>query len=127
MAPRVLSPQLFYELDSPSDKLKRVSSSSSISSMGGMVIVHHPGTLASGSSLGTLPTLAYGSVYMKLWNGLGNLDSDPHPQVAQMSSVVTGHIRNQVLFFTISIYISPDFFIIGFKGERNKCAERKRH
>lgn len=90
------SPIFFSDLlDSPSDKLKRVPSSSSISSMG-MVIVHHAGTMASGASLGTLPTLAYGSVYMKLWHGLTNLDSDPHPEVAKMSAVVTGYIRHQV-------------------------------
>lgn len=94
MTTRMLSPQFFSDhLDSPSDKLKRVSSSSSISSMG-IVIVHH--AMIPGSSLGTLPTLAYGSVYMKLWHGLSNLDTDPHPQVAQMSCLVTGYIRNQV-------------------------------
>lgn len=48
------------------------------------------------SSLGNLPSLSYGSIYMKLWHGLCNLDSDPHPAVAAMSQKVTNHIRNQV-------------------------------
>ncbi|KAK0077123.1 hypothetical protein PV325_004412 [Microctonus aethiopoides] len=65
------------------DRIKRVSSSSSISSLG------H-------SSLGNLPSLSYGSVYMKLWHGLHALDNDPHPGVAGMSQKVTSHIRNQI-------------------------------
>lgn len=48
------------------------------------------------SSLGNLPSLSYGSVYMKLWHGLCSLDNDPHPVVATMSQKVTNHIRNQV-------------------------------
>lgn len=92
----MLSPQLLSEhLDGASDKLKRVSSSSSICSMS----IHHP--LGPGSSLGTLPILAYGSVYMKLWNGLTNLDTDPHPAVAQLSCVVTNYIRNQIKDFNL--------------------------
>lgn len=46
--------------------------------------------------MGNLPSLSYGSVYMKLWHGLCALDSDPHPGVAGMSQKVTNHIRNQV-------------------------------
>ncbi|XP_034933935.1 regulatory-associated protein of mTOR isoform X2 [Chelonus insularis] len=65
------------------DRIKRVSSSSSISSLG------H-------SSLGNVPGVSYGSVYMKLWHGLASLDNDPHPGVAGMSQKVTNHIRNQV-------------------------------
>lgn len=87
----MLSPQLLPEhLDGTNDKLKRVSSSSSICSMS----THQ--SMGMGSSLGTLPILAYGSVYMKLWHGLTNLDTDPHPAVAHMSCVVTNYIRNQI-------------------------------
>ena len=53
--------------------------------------------IAGHSSLGNLPSLSYGSVYMKLWHGLCNLDNDPHPVVAAMSQKVTNHIRNKVL------------------------------
>ncbi|XP_044015926.1 regulatory-associated protein of mTOR isoform X2 [Aphidius gifuensis] len=74
--------------DAGSDRLKRVSSSSSISSLG------H-------SSLGNLPSLSYGSVYMKLWHGLCVLDNDPHPGVANMSQKITTHIRNQIKDYTI--------------------------
>lgn len=85
-------------LDVTSDKLKRVSSSSSICSMSGY---HNAG--AGNTNLGTLPILAYGSVYMKLWNGLTNLDTDPHPEVVKLSCVVTSYIRNQVSISIIKI------------------------
>lgn len=88
---RMLSPQFLTDhFDVATDKLKRVSSSSSISSMS----TYYSG--ATGNTLGTLPILAYGSVYMKLWNGLTNLDTDPHPEVVKLSCVVTNYIRNQV-------------------------------
>ena len=57
--------------------------------------------IAGHSSLGNLPSLSYGSVYMKLWHGLCNLDNDPHPVVAAMSQKVTNHIRNKVLIFKV--------------------------
>ncbi|PSN48417.1 Regulatory-associated protein of mTOR [Blattella germanica] len=65
------------------DKIKRVSSSSSISSLG------H-------GQLSSLPSLSYGSIYMKLWHGLTTLDLDPHPNVRHMSHTVTNYIRDQV-------------------------------
>uniref|UniRef100_A0AB74UMX4 Regulatory associated protein of mTOR n=1 Tax=Euwallacea interjectus TaxID=321055 RepID=A0AB74UMX4_9CUCU len=46
-----------------------------------------------GGSLGTLPGLGYGSVYMKVWVALCQLETDPYPEVAQMCQTVTGHIR----------------------------------
>ncbi|XP_063991237.1 regulatory-associated protein of mTOR isoform X1 [Diachasmimorpha longicaudata] len=79
------------------DRIKRVSSSSSISSLGNnWEFVRKPCEFLGHSSLGNLPSLSYGSVYMKLWHGLGNLDNDPHPGVAGMSQKVTGYIRNQI-------------------------------
>lgn len=59
------------------DRMKRVSSSSSISSlaMGGV---------------------QFGSVYQKLWDGLTALDSDPYPGVSSLSRIVTDYIRDQV-------------------------------
>lgn len=53
--------------------------------------------IAGHSSLGNLPSLSYGSVYMKLWHGLCNLDNDPHPVVGSMSHKVTNHVRNKVI------------------------------
>ncbi|XP_050315215.1 regulatory-associated protein of mTOR [Anthonomus grandis grandis] len=44
-------------------------------------------------SLGTLPGLGYGSVYMKIWMALCQLENDPYPEVSQMCLTVTGHIR----------------------------------
>lgn len=52
--------------------------------------------IAGYNSLGNLPSLSYGSVYMKLWHGLCNLDNDPHPAVGAMSQKITNHIRNKV-------------------------------
>ncbi|CAH1390367.1 unnamed protein product [Nezara viridula] len=59
------------------DRMKRVSSSSSISSlaMGGV---------------------QFGSVYQKLWEGMIALDSDPYPGVSSLSRIVTDYIRDQV-------------------------------
>lgn len=48
------------------------------------------------SLLGNLPTLSFGSVYMKMWQGLAMLDADPFPGVSHMSRTVTDHIRDQV-------------------------------
>lgn len=88
------------EYPDTTDRLKRVASSSSISSLGHPMLVHH-------GSLGALPYVTYGSVYIKIWNGLCSLENDPHPQVAQMCSVITNYIRNQikasVTFFKILI------------------------
>ncbi|GLG94261.1 Regulatory-associated protein of mTOR [Gryllus bimaculatus] len=70
-------------LHSNVDRIKRVSSSSSICSLG------H-------STLSSLPALAYGSIYMKLWHGLTAMDTDPHPGVSHMSHTVTNYIRDQV-------------------------------
>lgn len=73
------------------DRLKRVASSSSISTLGQpMTSQGHTG------SLGTLPGLSYGSVYMKLWAALCVLDTDPHFDVAETCNQVTGYIRNRI-------------------------------
>ncbi|XP_018566383.1 regulatory-associated protein of mTOR isoform X2 [Anoplophora glabripennis] len=55
--------------------------------------LNHMGNSTMSQSLGTLPGLGYGSVYMKLWNSLCSLETDPHPEVAQMCCTVTGYIR----------------------------------
>ncbi|XP_078048119.1 regulatory associated protein of MTOR complex 1 isoform X1 [Augochlora pura] len=98
---KMLSPNNMYNVDSTDgfgqDRIKRVSSSSSISSLGNnWEFVRKPCESLGHSSLGNLPSLSYGSVYMKLWHGLCNLDNDPHPAVASMSQKVTNYIRNQV-------------------------------
>lgn len=54
-------------------------------------------TLSSHSgSLGTLPGLAYGSVYMKIWGALCYLETDPHPEVAKMCTTITGYVRKHI-------------------------------
>ncbi|KAJ8953916.1 hypothetical protein NQ318_019156 [Aromia moschata] len=73
--------------DTKSENLKKTSSSSCLNSMVSNMSQTHTG------SLGTLPSLGYGSVYMKIWLALRSLETDPHPEVSQMCCAVTGHIR----------------------------------
>ncbi|KAJ8928348.1 hypothetical protein NQ314_019078 [Rhamnusium bicolor] len=71
------------------ENLKKTSSISCLNSMGSNQIMTQSHT----GSLGTLPGLGYGSVYMKMWNALRLLETDPHPEIAQMCCTVTGYIR----------------------------------
>ncbi|XP_023246408.1 regulatory-associated protein of mTOR isoform X2 [Copidosoma floridanum] len=98
---KVLSPSSTFSSDITdgcgSDKMKRVNSVSSISSLGNnWEFVRKPCESMGHSSLGSLPSLSYGSVYMKLWHGLCALDNDPHPGVAILSQKVTNYIRSQL-------------------------------
>jgi regulator-associated protein of mTOR len=77
--------------DSGGDKMKRVSSSSSINNMGQM-----KGSLSHTGSLGTLPGLGYGSVYMKIWDAICSLETDPHPEVESMCKTLTKYITAKV-------------------------------
>lgn len=67
------------------DSMKRAGSVSCLLSMS-----------SSQTNMGTLPGLAYGSVYMKIWAALCYLETDPHPEVARMCSVVTNYVRKQI-------------------------------
>lgn len=67
------------------DRMKRVSSSSAINTMG-----------TSHLSLSTLSSLGYGSVYMKIWISLCSLEGDPHPDIANMCCSVTGYIKSLI-------------------------------
>lgn len=49
-----------------------------------------------GGSLGTLPGLGFGSVYMKVWLALCQMETDPYPEVIQLCQTLTGHIRSLV-------------------------------
>ena len=44
-------------------------------------------------SVSSISSLSHGNIYSKLWNGLILLASDPHPEVASMTSVITNYIR----------------------------------
>lgn len=67
--------------------MKRVSSSSSIANMSGV------------SSLATFQstTIGFGSIYMKLWDGLTCLCRDPHPDVAQLAQKLIDYIVSQAV------------------------------
>ncbi|CAH0719697.1 unnamed protein product, partial [Brenthis ino] len=43
-----------------------------------------------------LPTIGFGSVYMKLWGTLCAMAREPHPQLAQMASDIIAYVSNQV-------------------------------
>ncbi|XP_063380465.1 regulatory-associated protein of mTOR [Cydia fagiglandana] len=43
-----------------------------------------------------LPTIGFGSVYMKLWNTLISMSKEPHPQVSQMATDIINYISNQL-------------------------------
>lgn len=70
--------------------IKRVSSSSSIVNMSGS------GSLINFHS-GTTTLIGFGSIYMKLWQGLIQLCRDPYPDVAQMATKVIDFIVNQAV------------------------------
>lgn len=70
--------------------IKRVSSSSSIVNMNGS------GSLINFHS-GTTTLIGFGSIYMKLWQGLIQLCRDPYPEVAQMATKVIDFIVNQAV------------------------------
>lgn len=79
--------------DDPMERMKRVSSSSSIHNIGhnsSPLNQSHTGSLAS------LGGLSFGTVYSKIWTALCNLETDPYAEVASMCSVITGHIRSLV-------------------------------
>lgn len=70
--------------DEQNERMKRVASSSSINSLGKY------------KNLSTLPSLGFGSVYMKIWIALCNLETDPHPEVGGICSKITGYIRSLI-------------------------------
>ncbi|XP_024080939.1 regulatory-associated protein of mTOR isoform X2 [Cimex lectularius] len=79
-------PVTHSDLDGSFERLKRVSSSSSISSLATNTTVNSPGP----------PAVPFGSAYQKVWVGLTSLDVDPFPGVSNLSRSVTDHIRDQV-------------------------------
>ncbi|XP_075973067.1 regulatory associated protein of MTOR complex 1 [Anticarsia gemmatalis] len=44
----------------------------------------------------SLPSIGFGSVYMKLWNTLTSMAREPHPQISQMANDIINYISNQV-------------------------------
>ncbi|GAB0100210.1 regulatory-associated protein of mTOR [Sergentomyia squamirostris] len=67
--------------------MKRVSSSSSIMSMG-------VSTVANYASSGTISLVGFGSINMRLWQSFNQLARDPYPRVAHMAQKVIDFVRN---------------------------------
>ncbi|XP_072932335.1 regulatory-associated protein of mTOR isoform X2 [Epargyreus clarus] len=55
-----------------------------------------PRPAARGASPAALPTIGFGSVYMKIWSTLCAMAKEPHPQLAQMANDIISYISNQV-------------------------------
>ncbi|XP_055700757.1 regulatory-associated protein of mTOR [Phlebotomus papatasi] len=70
--------------------MKRVSSSSSIMSMG-------VSTMPNYSSSGTISLVGFGSIYMKLWQSFNHLARDPYPTVATMAQKVLNFVKNNAV------------------------------
>lgn len=88
--PRITSRDRLIQADSGT--FRRIPSSPTINHMAS------PSNMTSShsGSLGTLPGLGYGSVYMKVWRALCQLETDPYPEVSEMCLITTGHIRSIV-------------------------------
>ncbi|XP_059613672.1 regulatory-associated protein of mTOR [Phlebotomus argentipes] len=70
--------------------MKRVSSSSSIMSMGVSSMTNY-------AASGTISLVGFGSIYMKLWQSFTQLARDPYPTVATMAQKVMDFVRNNAV------------------------------
>ncbi|XP_065167267.1 regulatory-associated protein of mTOR isoform X2 [Atheta coriaria] len=87
--------RLFGEWSHRDDRIKRVNSSSSISTIAYPIIFNHLSPMMPSHGYGSLGALS-GTVYLKVWNALATLDNDPFPEVSVMAGVVITHIRSQL-------------------------------
>ncbi|KAL0892629.1 hypothetical protein ABMA27_014356 [Loxostege sticticalis] len=53
-----------------------------------------PGSLTR-TARAALPSIGFGSVYMKLWSTLSAMSREPHPQISQMASDIISYISSQ--------------------------------
>ena len=44
-----------------------------------------------------MSNLTFSSIYLKIWQGLVNMEKDPHAEVVNMTKLLTDYIRNKVL------------------------------
>jgi len=47
----------------------------------------------------TLPSLAFNTIYVKLWHGLSSVEKDPYLEVSAMAKKLTDYVRNKVFPF----------------------------
>lgn len=43
-----------------------------------------------------LPSLAVNTIYLKIWQGLSNMEKDPHMEVSTMAKKLTDYARTKV-------------------------------
>lgn len=70
------------------ERLRRVSSSTSISSMSSGI--HNP--------YGPISSLGYASAFGSIWKTLIALSNDPYPEVAKLAERLVNYIRIKVIF-----------------------------
>lgn len=56
----------------------------------------HSHALVRNAAALSLPSIGFGSVYMKLWNILTAMSREPHPQISQVANEIINYISNQV-------------------------------
>lgn len=44
-----------------------------------------------------MPSLAFNTIYVKIWNGLTSMEKDPFSEVSVMAKTLTDYIRNKVI------------------------------
>ncbi|EFX77206.1 hypothetical protein DAPPUDRAFT_248021 [Daphnia pulex] len=45
----------------------------------------------------TLPSLAFNTIYVKLWHGLSSMEKDPYLEVSTMAKKLTDYVRNKIV------------------------------
>ena len=58
-----------------------------------------------------LSSLSFSTIYVKIWQGLLQMEKDPYLEVANMAKLVTDFIRNKVANF---LFICHIIFIVMF-------------
>ncbi|KAJ8727816.1 hypothetical protein PYW08_016201 [Mythimna loreyi] len=56
----------------------------------------HSHALVRNAAALSLPSIGFGSVYMKLWSILTTMAREPHPQISQVATDIINYIANQV-------------------------------
>lgn len=82
-----------YQADGTSlnlERIRRVSSSTSISSMSSGI--HNPYSLTS--------SLGYASVFGNIWKTLVALSNDPYPEIAKLAEHLVNYIKRKVILQT---------------------------
>uniref|UniRef100_A0A0P5SHU1 Regulatory-associated protein of mTOR n=1 Tax=Daphnia magna TaxID=35525 RepID=A0A0P5SHU1_9CRUS len=79
-SPELSESGFFHSMNSVNpDHIRRAVSISSLSSL----------------TSSTLPSLAFNTIYVKMWHGLSNMEKDPYFEVSNMAKKLTDYVRNK--------------------------------